>query len=425
MHNATLAELAAALRGAALFQRRAHAALPRADRALRRAAQRLHHRDGRAGAGARPRAADARLARGDARAADRRADRAQGHLLHRGRQDHLRLARCSTTSSRPTTPPSSSGSTRPARCMLGKTNMDEFAMGSSNETSYYGPVRNPWDTAACPAAPRAARRRRSPRGSRPAATGTDTGGSIRQPAALTGITGLKPTYGRVSRYGMIAFASSLDQGGPLAAHRRGRALLLEAMAGFDARDSTSARRAGADDYVAEPRRSRSTGLQDRRAEGILRRGPRRRSGRARSRRRSPELEKLGREAVEIALPNTAAVGAGLLRGRPGRGLLEPVALRRRALRPPRARTRGPRRPVQAHARRGLRRRGQAPHPDRHLRAVRRLLRRLLPQGAAGAAADRAATSRSAFSSRLIVGPTTPRPRLRARRESRTIRSRCT
>src|SRR5712672_2250029 len=123
--------------------------------------------------------------------------------------------------------------------MLGKANMDEFAMGSSNETSYYGPVRNPWNTAKVPggssggsAAAMAARLA-------PFTTGTDTGGSIRQPAALTGVTGVKPTYGRVSRYGMIAFASSLDQAGVFARSAADAAIVLQAMAGFDPRDSTS------------------------------------------------------------------------------------------------------------------------------------------------------------------------------------------
>ena len=123
--------------------------------------------------------------------------------------------------------------------MLGKTNMDEFAMGSSNETSYYGPVRNPWDHALVPGGSSGGSAAAVAARVATAATGTDTGGSIRQPAALSGITGIKPTYGRVSRYGMIAFASSLDQAGVLTQTAADAALLLEAIAGLDERDSTS------------------------------------------------------------------------------------------------------------------------------------------------------------------------------------------
>jgi len=137
---------------------------------------------------------------------------------------------------------------------LGKTNMDEFAMGSSNETSYFGKVKNPWAREAVPggssggaAASLAARMA-------PAATGTDTGGSIRQPAALCGVSGLKPTYGTVSRFGMIAFASSLDQGGPMAKSAQDLALLLNVMTGFDPRDSTSLER-DKEDYTRDLARS--------------------------------------------------------------------------------------------------------------------------------------------------------------------------
>ena len=122
---------------------------------------------------------------------------------------------------------------------VGKTNMDEFAMGSSNENSYFGPVANPWDTDRVPGGSSGGSAAAVAAGLVAGATGTDTGGSIRQPAALCGITGLKPTYGRVSRWGMIAFASSLDQAGPMARTAEDCAILLNSMASFDDKDSTS------------------------------------------------------------------------------------------------------------------------------------------------------------------------------------------
>ncbi len=137
--------------------------------------------------------------------------------------------------------------------MLGKLNMDEFAMGSSNENSFYGPVKNPWDVTCIPGGSSGGSSAAVAAGLVPAATGTDTGGSIRQPAAMTGITGLKPTYGRISRFGMIAFASSLDQAGPMAHTAEDCALLMNVLAGHDERDSTCVNMP-VPDYTAHLRR---------------------------------------------------------------------------------------------------------------------------------------------------------------------------
>jgi len=185
--------------------------------------------------------------------------------------------------------------------LLGKANMDEFAMGSSNENSYYGAVKNPWDTECVPGG--------SSGGSAAAvaarlcvgATGTDTGGSIRQPASFCGVTGLKPTYGRVSRFGMIAFASSLDQGGPIARSAEDAAAMMQVMAGFDPRDSTSANEA-VPDYSANlegslsglkvglPKEYFGEGLDPSIAHSIEM--------------AIDEYKKLGAEIVDISLPNT-------------------------------------------------------------------------------------------------------------------------
>ena len=184
---------------------------------------------------------------------------------------------------------------------LGKTNMDEFAMGSSNETSYFGKVKNPWDLNAVPGGSSGGSAAAVAARLCPAATGTDTGGSIRQPAALTGITGIKPTYGVVSRYGMIAFASSLDQGGPMAKSAEDCALLLNVMAGFDARDSTSLEREK-EDYcrdLEQPLKGLRIGLpKEYFAEGLSADvGQTIEAALA-------EYRKLGAETVEISLPNS-------------------------------------------------------------------------------------------------------------------------
>jgi aspartyl-tRNA(Asn)/glutamyl-tRNA(Gln) amidotransferase subunit A len=184
---------------------------------------------------------------------------------------------------------------------LGKTNMDEFAMGSSNESSYFGQVKNPWDTTAVPGGSSGGSAAAVAARLAPAATGTDTGGSIRQPAALCGVSGIKPTYGLVSRYGMIAFASSLDQGGPMAKSAEDLALLMNVMVGFDERDSTSLQRA-AEDYsrdLEQPLKGLRIGLpKEYFAEGLAEDVARAVQAAV------DEYRKLGAETVEVSLPNT-------------------------------------------------------------------------------------------------------------------------
>ncbi|WP_116812785.1 Asp-tRNA(Asn)/Glu-tRNA(Gln) amidotransferase subunit GatA [Steroidobacter cummioxidans] len=184
--------------------------------------------------------------------------------------------------------------------MLGKANMDEFAMGSSNETSFYGPVKNPWDLKKVPGGSSGGSAAAVAARLAPVATATDTGGSIRQPAALTGLTGLKPTYGRVSRYGMIAFASSLDQAGTLTYTAKDAALVLRDMAGFDPRDSTSVD-TPVPDYVAaldQPLAGLKIGLLKEFFEGGLEEST------AKLIREALQVyERLGAKLVEVSLPN--------------------------------------------------------------------------------------------------------------------------
>lgn len=183
---------------------------------------------------------------------------------------------------------------------LGKLNMDEFAMGSANESSFYGAVKNPWDISRVPGGSSGGSAAAVAARLLPAATGSDTGGSIRQPAALTNLTGLKPTYGRVSRWGMIAYASSLDQGGPLARTAEDCALMLGAMAGFDPKDSTSVDQP-LDDYLADlskplnglrvglPREYFGDGLDSKIADAVMA--------------AVEELKRLGATVKDISLPN--------------------------------------------------------------------------------------------------------------------------
>ncbi|MEX0584387.1 MAG: Asp-tRNA(Asn)/Glu-tRNA(Gln) amidotransferase subunit GatA [Natronospirillum sp.] len=185
--------------------------------------------------------------------------------------------------------------------MLGKTNMDEFAMGSSTESSFYGPTRNPWNLDTIPGGSSGGSAAAVAGGLAPVATGTDTGGSIRQPAALCNLTGLKPTYGRVSRWGMIAYGSSLDQGGPIARTAEDAAMMLNAMAGYDDKDSTS-KEIAVPDYTSElnqPLKGLRIGLPTEYFGAGLDSAIE-----ARVRAAVGELEKLGASVKDISLPRT-------------------------------------------------------------------------------------------------------------------------
>ena len=299
--------------------------------------------------------------------------------------------------------------------ILGKTNMDEFAMGSSNENSAYGEVHNPWDPERVPGGSSGGSAAAVAGGLAPCAIGTDTGGSIRQPASFCGVVGLKPTYGAISRSGMIAFASSLDQCGPFTRDVTDAALLLRAMEGADPRDSTAT---GIAAGVELPSREDLKGLRigvprelTTEAEGIE-------EGVRELFERMVELcERLGADVSETTLPNArhgisayyviapAEASANLARYD---GVRFGHARERR----------GPRRDVRADPLGRLRPRGQAPDHARHLRSVLGLLRRLLRPRAAGPDADRARLRRRLRRLRPADHPDLAHGRLRPRRALR-------
>ena len=290
--------------------------------------------------------------------------------------------------------------------MLGKTNMDEFAMGSSNENSAYGPVLNPWDRDRVPGGSSGGSAAVVAGGLAPWAIGTDTGGSIRQPAALCGIVGLKPTYGAISRYGMIAFASSLDQCGPLTRDVTDAALLLAVMQGRDPCDSTSV---GIESGV-EPARPRgphgpalrrvrpswpTPGHGCRRSRGLRGDAGADRGARRRDRHRValPHAEH-GISAYYVIAPAEASSNLarydGVRYGMRAGGRDDLIEM------------------YEADPGAGLRRRGQAADHARHLRALLRLLRRLLRAGAEGEDEDRRGLHDAPSTSvDFVVTPTSP------------------
>ena len=296
--------------------------------------------------------------------------------------------------------------------VLGKTNTDEFAMGSSTENSAFGPSRNPWDPTRVPGGSGGGSAAAVAGGLAPWALGSDTGGSIKQPAALCGGVGLRPTYGTVSRYGIVAFASSLDQVGPVTKTVRDCALLYRIIAGRDPCDSTTADVPEVSIPEREDLKGVRVGVP---REMIERRGDRAgrpRGGRARDRARARARRRGGGvRAAEVGRLRAAL----LLPDRAGGGFVQPRALRRRPLRAALRRRRLPR-DGRAHARRRVRRRAEAADHARRVRALGRLLRGVLRPGAEGADGDPPRARGCVRALRRARLPDLAHGRVRARRE---------